>query len=99
MGDNGKPAERPTLDETIVEDLALEYMRVARKHYLARGVVDPNVVLENLNALALVIAMIFEGCDFSEHVTKFFSDALAMQCVVERARKNRKTIDEIWPDE
>jgi len=68
------------VDERVVEDLAIEIMRVVRRHYLETDLEGP-AIFENLNALAIVVATIFCGTDFAADIEKFFSDALAMQCL------------------
>jgi hypothetical protein len=86
------------IDAELVENLALEHLRIIRKHYLERGLEGP-AVYENLNALALAVAMIFAGTDFDDAVARFFSDAVSLQITAEYTRRNQKKFDEIWPDE
>jgi hypothetical protein len=63
-----------TLDPERVSEILRPIMEAVRTNYL-HGPISRDRVFESLNALAMAVSLIVEGCDDPDAL-KFFSDAL-----------------------
>jgi hypothetical protein len=66
------------LESLRVEQLAVEFMLVVRRHYVRNlEQTHPDRALEILNALAVTVETVLAGCD--ERAERFFDQARAQQ--------------------
>lgn len=73
------PSELP-LDQRAVEGLAVEVLEKVRAHFIRKPYAKREYALEVLNALAVVAAVVIDGCDGpGGDAEMFFHKALQQQ--------------------